>query len=125
MKRRVGIATRAVRAANSNASRPTGGAEVTLSSNFSAKCRGTFSRAQIQELVTLLMHNPRAGERLGLGELHRLPWPAGASRSRRKDVYYVYHSAPRQLQLLDVFAEGEKGVLTKLVINLAEEIGPA
>jgi hypothetical protein len=95
---------------------------VVPSTNFTSKCKGKYTEAEIDELIEAIGLNPKNGQKLQSANcVYRHPWTRASDSKYEYDVYYIYHSVSCPVLIVNIFRRGEKDVLSKVIACLADD----
>ena len=96
---------------------------VVQSAVFQRACQGKFDQAQIDDLISSISRDPKAGHKFqAAGNVYRIAMEAAPGQRHEYDVYYVYHSSRQPVVLATVLKRGAKAALDKVVAALAEDV---
>ena len=96
---------------------------IVQSRSFIRNCDGKYGDEEIDRLLDQLSRDPKSGKKLqAAGNLFQYRWHTSLHRKQEYDVYYIYHSKTQPLLLVDIFKQGTKAILDKVLASLALEI---
>ena len=88
---------------------------------FVARCDQYFSEEEREKLIDHLTADPKSGKQIqGTGGLRLLKWPAAKGKHTSCMIGYYYAGGKHPVQLINIFREGEKNVLPKLIRTLID-----